>query len=109
MNHSLKWLLPRSPKKDRAGEAELSVWPLKREDAEQSKEPVAAGKAAIGKKVKAGAYYLAATEVRYWVGMSVHYEPGQPIVFASMWVGLGGMIITFFCRMRRGSRATVSV
>jgi cytochrome c biogenesis protein ResB len=96
------------PKKDRAGEVKLSVWPLKREDGAQSKKPIAKGKAAIGKTVKIGAHYLAATEVRYWVGMSVRYEPGQPIVLASMWVGLGGMIITFFGRMRRGRKAAVS-
>lgn len=89
------------PKKDRAGEVELSVWPLAWEGAEQSKKPVATGKAAIGKKVKVGEYYLSAQEVRYWVGMSVRYEPGQPIVLAGMWVGLGGMIITFFGRMRK--------
>jgi hypothetical protein len=51
--------------------------------------------------VNVGRYYLEAKEVRYWVGMNVRYEPGKPIVLTSLWVGLGGMILTFIGRMRR--------
>lgn len=92
-----------TPIKERAGDAVFQVRSLAGSDAKQDKKPIAEGKAQIGGKVKVGDYYLSAAEVRYWVGMSVNYEPGQPIVLACLWVGLGGMVITFFGRMRRRS------
>jgi cytochrome c biogenesis protein ResB len=87
--------------KERAGEAVLQVWRLDKADDGRTK-PIAEGRTAIGKKIKAGDYYLSVKEVRYWVGMSVRYEPGKPIVLTSLWVGLSGMIITFIGRMRKG-------
>lgn len=48
-----------------------------------------------------GRYFLSAKEVRYWAGISVRYDPGLPIVLTSLWVGLGGMIITTAGRMRK--------
>jgi len=87
--------------KERAGEAVFKVWPL--DEKYYKKKPMVEGRAALGKKIKAGDYYLSLKEVRYWVGMNVRYEPGQPIVLASLWVGLGGMILTFIGRMMRSS------
>ncbi|MBI5847155.1 MAG: hypothetical protein HZB31_04275 [Nitrospirae bacterium] len=66
-----------------------------------TEKPLAEGKVPIGKKIRVGDYYLEAREVRYWVAMSVRYDPGQPIVLASLWIGLGGMVITFIGRIRR--------
>lgn len=87
--------------KERAGDAVLQVWQLDKA-ADDRKKPIAEGRAAIGKKIKAGDYYLSVEEVRYWVGMNVRHEPGQPVVLASFWVGLSGMVITFIGRMRKG-------
>ena len=67
----------------------------------QEEKPIAEGKAAIGEKFTAGDYSLSPKEIRYWVGMRVRYEPGKPIVLTSLWVGFGGMVITFIGRMRR--------
>ncbi len=86
--------------RERAGEASFRILPLDTDGMKQTGDPLAEGKAEIGKKIKAGDYYLSAQEVRYWVGMNVRHEPGKPIVLASLGVGLGGMIITFIGRIR---------
>jgi cytochrome c biogenesis protein ResB len=87
--------------REKAGEAFYQVWPLQGEDSGPGGHALAEGKAAIGNRVKMGRYYLEVKEVRYWVGMNVRYEPGKPIVLTSLWVGLGGMVLTFIGRMRR--------
>ena len=87
--------------RERAGEAFYQVWTLQGEDPGPAGHAVAEGKAAIGNRVHVGRYYLEAKEVRYWAGMNVRHEPGKPIVLTSLWVGLGGMILTFIGRMRR--------
>jgi cytochrome c biogenesis protein ResB len=87
--------------RERAGEAFYQVWTLQGEDPGLAGHSVAEGKTAIGNRVRAGNYYVEAKEVRYWVGMNVRYEPGKPIVLTSLWVGLGGMILTFIGRIRR--------
>ncbi len=87
--------------RERDGEAVFKVWQLDKADDDRTK-PMVEGRARIGKKIKAGDYYLSVKEVRYWVGMSVRYEPGKPVVLTSLWVGLSGMIITFIGRMRKG-------
>jgi len=87
--------------RERAGEAFYQVWTLQGDDLGPGGHAVVERKAAIGSRVKVGGYYLEAKEVRYWVGMNVRYEPGKPIVLTSLWVGLGGMILTFIGRTRR--------
>jgi hypothetical protein len=87
--------------RERAGEAFYQVWTLQGEDPGPGGHAAAERKATIGNRVNVGRYYLEAKEVRYWVGMNVRYEPGKPIVLTSLWVGLGGMILTFIGRMRR--------
>ncbi len=84
----------------RQGEAIFQTWPLDGANDRQEMK-LLAGKAPIGDKVKVGDYYLSAREVRYWVGMTVRHDPGKPIVLASLWVGLSGMIITFIGRMKK--------
>lgn len=83
---------------ERAGDAFFQVWPLDKVEVKQGEKE---GKAPVGEKVNVGDYALSVKEIRYWIGMSVKYEPGQPIVLTSMWTGLGGMIITFIGRMRK--------
>jgi hypothetical protein len=89
------------PNKERAGEVFFQVWPLHAAHAPGSEEALAEGKAPIGERFDAGDYYLLPVEVRYWVGMTVRHEPGKPIVLTSLWVGLGGMVITFIGRIRK--------
>lgn len=89
---------------ERGGEAFFQIWPLDRSGHEKEEKPFVEGTAAVGAKFDAGAYDLSVKEIRYWVGMRVAYEPGQPIILASMWAGLAGMIITFFGRMRRSRK-----
>jgi len=55
----------------------------------------------MGEKVKAGDYYLSMNEIRYWAGMTVRHNPGQPLVLASFWLGLGGLTLTMLARLRR--------
>lgn len=86
-------------KMDRTGEVEWKLWPLTQEDTHQSKKLIAVDKAMLGRRIKVGEYYLLAKEARYWVVMSVRYDPGKPVVLLSLWIGLSGMIITFFGRM----------
>lgn len=58
----------------------------------------------VAEKVAYEAYQLVAPEVRYWVSMNVRYNPGKPVVLASLWVGLAGMIITTFGRILKRRR-----
>jgi hypothetical protein len=85
---------------ERGGEAKFLTYALDAHGMPESR-PLAEGKAVIGAPFPVGEYLLNAREVRYWVGMSVRYEPGKPIVLASLWAGLAGMIITMFGRMMR--------
>lgn len=92
------------PSKERAGVALFQVRPLGSDlQPLKDREPLK-GEAAIGAQFAAGDYLLSVKEVRYWVGMKVVYEPGQPIVLASLWAGLAGLIITFFGRVWKKRR-----
>jgi hypothetical protein len=91
--------------RERSGEAYYQVRTLQREYPGPGGHAVAEGKAAIGTRVNMGRHSLEAREVRYWVGMNVRYEPGKPIVLTSLWVALGGMILTFIGRMRKSRSA----
>ncbi|MBI4827087.1 MAG: cytochrome c biogenesis protein ResB [Nitrospirae bacterium] len=88
--------------KNRAGEVFFQVWPLNISDARHSEKAMAEGQSPVGERLQVGDYYLAVQEVRYWAGINVSYEPGKPIVLGSLWMGLGGMVITFIGRLRRG-------
>lgn len=89
-----------NPKKERGGDVIFKVWTLAGSDAKPEGKPSAEGKAALGEKIRICDYYLSPKEVRYWVGMNVRYEPGKPIVLASLWAGLGGLVITTIGRLR---------
>lgn len=81
------------------GEVFFRVWPLSESGPRQNENASFEGKAPVGNKIRAGEYYLMASEVRYWAGMSVRYDPGKPIVLASLWVGLAGIVITTIGRL----------
>lgn len=91
--------------KERSGSVLYQVFPLDEKGLPQRDKPLAEGKAAIGEGFIAGDKFFEVKEVRYWVGMMVRYEPGKPIVLASLWVGLAGMIITTVGRMAQRKRA----
>lgn len=82
---------------ERSGVARFQLFPLGSMEA----VPFAEGTAPIGEKFGVGEYELSAREVRYWVAMQVRHEPGKPVVLASLWVGLGGMLLTMIGRMTR--------
>jgi len=93
--------------KERGGEAAFQLYPLNLRGLPIDGPPFSSGKAAIGESFRAGRYVLKVDEVRYWVGMVVRYEPGKPIVLASLWIGLAGMVLTTLGRMfRKTQRST---
>ncbi len=87
--------------KERSGNVRYVLHPLDENGLPLRERTLAEGNAGIGEKFRAGDYFLEAREVRYWVAMMVRYEPGKPILLASLWVGLAGMIITTIGRMMR--------
>lgn len=89
---------------ERSGEAEFEMYPQEQADAKSASEPLVKGKVAIGAPFAYGDYLLTAKDVRYWVAMTVRYEPGKPIVLTSLWAGLAGMVITTAGRMIKGRR-----
>jgi hypothetical protein len=95
--------------REKSGDAFFQVWPLLKTKAGKKQKVIAEGKAVVGGKFAAGAYHLSAKEVRYWASMSVRYDPGQPIVLTSLWVGLGGMAITFIGRMMKEKQRAFSL
>lgn len=90
--------------KERGGDVKFTVYPLDQINSSGHIKPLAEGKVPVGSTFPAGDYVLSAAEVRYWVMMTVRYEPGQPIILTSLWVGLAGMVITTIGRMRKGRR-----
>jgi len=97
---SLQLAYSPSQLKERSGDVEFQVWPLKA-DGLPDEQRGKVGKTAVGARFSAAEYDLSVTEVRYWAAMAVRYEPGQPLVLASLWAGLAGMIITTLARMRK--------
>lgn len=87
--------------KERTGEAVFDVRSLDEDRSGPAEVALAEGKIPVGERIKAGDYYLSVKEIRYWAAMTVRYEPGKPIVLASFWVGLGGVITTYFGRLMR--------
>jgi len=86
---------------ERDGEAFFQIFPLNEGDKREEVKVIAEGKAAVGDEFDAGEYRISVREVRYWVAMNVRYEPGKPIVLTSLWIGFGGIVITFIGRIRR--------
>jgi len=96
------------PKKERAGEAHFLVYPLAKGPESSDLKPQYEGTAAIGSPFRAGDYLLSVKEVRYWTAIAVRYEPGQPIILTSLWVGLFGVTLTTVARIYRKRVITTS-
>lgn len=89
---------------DRSGTVTFEVRPYAGSDGKKEVKPSAFGAAAVGQKFDAGGNFLEVKEIRYWVGMSVRYDPGTPLVLTSLWVALAGMVITTAGRIMRSRR-----
>lgn len=89
------------PKKERSGEAQYLVYPLDKAAGTKDDKPIFQGTAPIGSPFAAGDHLLSVKEVRYWTAIAVRYEPGQPIILASLWVGLFGVTLTTVARFYR--------
>ena len=83
-----------NPAMERTGDIDFKVWSL-------SKNPIGEKTVPVGKKARFGDYFLEVREIRYWAAMNVLFEPGKPIVLASLCAGLAGMVITTVGRMRK--------
>lgn len=70
-------------------------------DGNKNIKPLADGTMKIAETFAFGEYQLIAPEVRYWVAMTVRYNPGKPVVLTSLWVGLAGLIVTAIGRIAR--------
>lgn len=81
------------------GDVECQLYPLDLQDRPLLDTPLVNAKKSLGAKFASGDYAVAGGEVRYWVSMLVRYEPGKPVLLASLWVGLAGLIITTVGRM----------
>jgi hypothetical protein len=88
-------------KQARAGEVTFKLTSLDDKGLPRTGAPFAEGTVPIGKPFPAGEHSYSAREVRYWVRMMVRYEPGKPIVLASLCIGLAGMVITMLGRIMR--------
>jgi hypothetical protein len=95
---------------DRAGTVELTVWPPVDPGAHQAATSTGAGagehvamltsgKVPVGGTLEVGQHQLLASEVRYWVGMTVRRDPGLLVILSSLWAGLAGMTMTFVGRI----------
>lgn len=60
------------------------------------------GQVPVGGTFDAGDVKLVPREIRYWVGMTVRYDPGLTFILASLTAGLAGMVLTFVGRLRQG-------
>src|SRR5574341_492376 len=85
---------------ERAGEVTFELWPL---SGHAEGEPRRSSPIPIGGRFDAGDVTLTPQEIRYWVGMSVRYDPGLNLALGSLVAGLAGMALTFVGRVRQGA------
>lgn len=92
--------------KDRSGRATLEFRPYSTVGKHREVTPGHVTRTVeIGEKLSSGEYFFSVKEIHYWVGMTVRYDPGYPLVLTSLWVGLLGMVITTAGRIMRGRRS----
>jgi hypothetical protein len=104
-----------SDQQDRAGTVEFMAWPPVDPGAHQAAATPAggagvpaamlrSGKVPVGGTLQVGRHQLVASEVRYWVGMTVRRDPGLLVILSSLWAGLAGMTMTFVGRIIQDGR-----
>lgn len=84
---------------EKTGSIYFDVYPVSKAGAKEPGRVLVSGKVAVGANFDTGNNKLAVKEMRYWTAMTVRYEPGKPIVLASLWVGLFGVTLTTLARM----------
>lgn len=89
---------------EKTGSIYFDIYPLQKADMKWPGKVLVSGKVAVGASFNTGTYVLAVKEMRYWSAMTVRYEPGKPIVLASLWVGLFGVTLTTLARMFKKQR-----
>ena len=85
---------------ERAGEVTFELWPL---SGHADGEPRRSSPIPIGGTYDTGDFTLTPQEIRYWVGMTVRYDPGFDVALGSLVAGLLGMALTFVGRVRQGA------
>lgn len=93
------------PKNELDGKVLFAVTPYREGQHSFPSEPKFEVKAALDEKVRVGDQYLALREVRYWMNLDVRYNPGQPLISSSLWIGLGGIALTTIARLIRKKQA----
>jgi hypothetical protein len=88
------------PKNERKGNVRFTVMPLEGNHRSLPR-PEFEGQTSLDEKIRIGKHSLALREIRYWVNLEVRYNPGLPLILASMWLGLGGIIVTAFAKLIR--------
>lgn len=89
------------PKKERSGDVTFDIYAFKDAAEQHDQKRLYSVTAKVGSIEEVGAYRLSVKEIRYWTAMAVRYEPGQPIILTSMWIGLFGMALTTGARIFR--------
>jgi hypothetical protein len=97
------------PGKERAGTVRLQTLPLDPATGEVAQgAAVNVSEVPIGGRLEAGDYLLSPTEVRYWAGMTVRYDPAQGFILGSLVAGFAGMLFTLVGRLKQGPRTRVA-
>jgi hypothetical protein len=84
---------------ERTGKVRFQVRPV---GAEGPAGQPRVGMAPVGERLDLGDLGLEPREIRYWVGLSVRYDPGLNLILGSLTLGLLGMALTFIGRIRKG-------
>lgn len=85
--------------KDGIKNASFKVWEYDKDKKNGQGRLVFEGTAPLGEKVVFGDYALSMKELRYWASMDMLYNPGLPLIFTSLWIGFGGIILTTVARL----------
>lgn len=88
---------------ERSGVVLYKVYPFVGNELKPADKPPVEGKITVGESFSVLNYRLSVKEMRYWVTMTVRYEPGKPVVLVSLCMCLVGMIITTTGRMLKKS------
>lgn len=84
---------------ERNGKVQFTVMPFREGQHAFPSEQKIQRKASVGERVQMGDHSLELKEVRFWMNLDVRYNPGLPLIFTSLWLGFGGIILTTVARL----------
>lgn len=90
--------------KNGIAKASFKIWEYSKDKKNGQGRLVYEGTAAMGQNVVFSDHALSMQEVRYWASMDVRYNPGLPLILTSLWIGLGGIILTTVARLINNKR-----